>query len=118
MCLALWASRLWLRYTALQNVIPSFPWIAPAWGRKQILQSGNLDLHQELNGFENATFPGILSVSCRIRKNGSQPKEPETKMNSVGGRKQKLKELQSHPKAKIVFLDSSNVKSKLIDKLA
>ena len=47
MCLALWASGLWLRYAALQNLIPSFPWIAPPcpppWhnprrGRDQILQ--------------------------------------------------------------------------------
>ena len=29
MCLALWASGLWLRYTTLQNLIPSFPRIAP-----------------------------------------------------------------------------------------
>ena len=29
MCLALRASGLWLRYAALQNLIPSFPWIAP-----------------------------------------------------------------------------------------
>ena len=51
MCLALWASGLWLRYATLQNLIPSFPWIAPPcsppWcnprkGRHQILQSGNL----------------------------------------------------------------------------
>ena len=51
MCLALWASRLWLHYAALQNWIPSFPWIAPPrpppWrnprkGRDQILPSGNL----------------------------------------------------------------------------
>ena len=48
-CLALRASRLWLRYATLQNLIPSFPWIAPgrrAWGRNprkgrdQILPSG------------------------------------------------------------------------------
>ena len=31
MCLALRASGLWLRYAALQNLIPSFPWIAPGW---------------------------------------------------------------------------------------
>ena len=52
MCLALWASGLWLRYTTLQNLIPSFPWIAPPhpppWrnprkGRDQILPSGNLE---------------------------------------------------------------------------
>ena len=51
MCLALRASGLWLRYTTLQNLIPSFPWIAPPrpppWrnprkGRDQILPSGNL----------------------------------------------------------------------------
>ena len=29
MCLALRASGLWLRYAMLQNLIPSFPWIAP-----------------------------------------------------------------------------------------
>ena len=29
MCLALRASGLWLRYATLQNLIPSFPWIAP-----------------------------------------------------------------------------------------
>ena len=50
MRLALPASGLWLRYAALQNLIPSFPWIAPPrpppWhnprkGRDQILPSGN-----------------------------------------------------------------------------
>ena len=50
MCLALWASGLWLRYAALQNLIPSFPWIAhprpapwrnPRKGRDHILPSGN-----------------------------------------------------------------------------
>ena len=30
-CLAPWASGLWLRYATLQNLIPSFPWIAPGW---------------------------------------------------------------------------------------
>ncbi len=50
MCLALRATGLWLRYATLQNLIPSFPWIAPPrpppWrnprkGRDQILPSGN-----------------------------------------------------------------------------
>ena len=50
MCLALRACGLWLRYAMLQNLIPSFPWIAPPrpppWrnprkGRDQILPSGN-----------------------------------------------------------------------------
>ena len=57
MCLALWASGLWLRYAALQNLIPSFPWIAPLrpppWsnprkGRDQILPSGNLVIRQQM----------------------------------------------------------------------
>ena len=48
MCLALRASGLWLRSATLQNLIPSFPWIAPPrpppWrnprkGRNQILPS-------------------------------------------------------------------------------
>ena len=50
-CFALWASGPWLRYATLQNLIPSFPWIAsprpPPWrnprkGRDQILPSGNV----------------------------------------------------------------------------
>ena len=50
MCMALRASGLWLRYATLQNLIPSFPWIAPQrpppWhnqrkGRDKILPSGN-----------------------------------------------------------------------------
>ena len=54
MCLALRASGLWLRYATLQNLIPSFPWIAPPcpppWhnprkGRDQILPSGNTKPH-------------------------------------------------------------------------
>ena len=52
MCLALLASGLWFHYATLQNLIPSFPWIAPPrpppWrnprkGRDQILPSGNTD---------------------------------------------------------------------------
>ena len=52
MCLAIRASGLWLHYATLQNLIPSFPWIAPPRppprrnprkGRDQILPSGNLD---------------------------------------------------------------------------
>ena len=50
MCLALRASGLWLRCATLQNLIPSFPWIAPPRpplrrnprkGRDQILPPGN-----------------------------------------------------------------------------
>ena len=38
MCLALWASGLWLRYATLQNLIP---WRNPRKGRDKILPSGN-----------------------------------------------------------------------------
>ena len=57
MYLSLRASGLWLRYATLQNLIPSFPWIAPPrpppWrnprkGRDPILPSGNHD--QERHG--------------------------------------------------------------------
>ena len=57
MCLALQASGLWLRYATLQNLIHSFPWIAPPhpplWrnprkGRDQILPSGNLGFRPSL----------------------------------------------------------------------
>ena len=51
MCLALRATGLWLGYAMLQNLIPSFPWIAPQrpppwrnpWkGSDQLLPSGIL----------------------------------------------------------------------------
>ena len=67
MCLALRASGLWLRYAPLQNLIPSFPWIAPPrrpppWrnprkGRDQVLPSGNLELNPE---------PSLSASSSRI----------------------------------------------------
>ena len=39
MCLALPASGLWLRYATLQNLIPSFPWIAPPRRPSTLAQS-------------------------------------------------------------------------------
>ena len=58
---------LWLRYTTLQNLIPSFPWIAPgmrAWGRNprgrdQILPSGNLAEIQEEEEEDDSDFDFI-----------------------------------------------------------
>ena len=67
MDLALRVSGLWLRYAALQNLIPSFPWIAPPrpppWrnprkGRDQISPSGNLEgrgLRRRAGGRPEAT---------------------------------------------------------------
>ena len=64
--LALRASEIWLRYAALQNLIPSFPWIAPPspppWrnprkGRDQILPSGNTALPP----FPDSTARGAFS---------------------------------------------------------
>ena len=39
-CLPLQASRLWLRYAALQNLIPSLPWIAPQALHPSAIQEG------------------------------------------------------------------------------
>ena len=56
MCLALRASKLWLRYAVLQRLIPSFPWIAPGWrawrrnprkGRDHMLPSCNTGRERE-----------------------------------------------------------------------
>ena len=81
MCLALRASGLWLRYATLQNLIPSFPWIAPGWrawgrnprkGRDQILPSGNPDSPtappprwSEWRRREQTSFPR-LRFQCRF----------------------------------------------------
>ena len=70
MCLALRASGLWLRYATLQNLIPSFPWIAPQrpppWRnprkrRDQILPSGNLGGHR-------ITSNGIVRRAVALKK--------------------------------------------------
>ena len=67
MCLALRAPGLWLCFAALQNLIPSFPWIAPThpppWrnprkGRDQILPSGNTG--DNAGGFPPG-FPPVTS---------------------------------------------------------
>ena len=67
---------LWLRYAALQNLIPSFPWIVPLrpppWrnprkGRDQILPSGNTDC----SGHFHSLLPcsdGHLSLRPPIRR--------------------------------------------------
>ena len=90
MCLALRASGLWLRYATLQNLIPSFPWIAPLrpppWrnprkGRDQILPSGNLEgeagmpqkcpMHD--GGADGARLPTALFVSRSPTERTSEP---------------------------------------------
>ena len=72
MCLALRASGLWLRYATLQNLIPSFPWIAPPhpppWrnprkGRDQILPSGNLALRSSFLARLKMVMRGFVSTS-------------------------------------------------------
>ena len=72
MCLALWASGLWLRYATLQNLIPSFPWIAPPRppprlnprkGRDQILLSSNL-----VRAPHEWTYVGRTDISAGIAK--------------------------------------------------
>ena len=75
MCLALWASGLWFRYATLQNVIPSFPWIAPPrpppWrnprkGRDQILPSGNLDVNDGIVGGFSEFQMGLVTAACAV----------------------------------------------------
>ena len=70
--LALWASGLWLRYATLQNLIPSFPWIAPPRppprlnprkGRDQILLSSNL-----VRAPHEWTYVGRTDISAGIAK--------------------------------------------------
>ena len=72
MCLALRASGLWLRYATLQNLIPSFPWIAPprppSWcnprkGRNQILRSGNLVLRMMFDKLAHASIMRLNAQS-------------------------------------------------------
>ena len=85
MCLALQDSGLWLRYATLQNLIPSFPWIAPPhpppWhnprkGRDQILPSGNLDNSSSNSSNSRPrwcrTTPGPLR-GLRTPRPGSRP---------------------------------------------
>ena len=60
--LALWASGLWLRYATLQNLILSFPWIAPP-----ALQPGTVQETEVIKFCHLATliqksqiFPGVI----------------------------------------------------------
>ena len=65
---------LWLRYATLQNLIPSFPWIAPPrpppWrnpkkGRDQILPSGNIGDNPNL---ETGLVAVPLEVHVRLAR--------------------------------------------------
>ena len=57
MCLALRASGLWLRYAALQNLIPSFPWIVP-----HTLHPG------AIQGKEGIKFCYLATLTCGRHK--------------------------------------------------
>ena len=74
MCMVLWASGLWLRYAALQNLIPSSPWIAPPclppWrnprkGKVQILPSSNPGKYDPISYL--ARRPWCLAAGRRRR---------------------------------------------------
>ena len=59
MCLVHLVSRLWLRYPALQNLIPSYPWIAPVcpppWRNPCKERKGsNFAIRQPLSQFTTA----------------------------------------------------------------
>ena len=80
LCLALRASGLRLRYAALQNLIPSFPWISPPcpppWrnprkGRVPILPSGNLAgkvTMVEISGEKRSTSGDFNNLSLDERQ--------------------------------------------------
>ena len=85
MCLALWASGLWIRYAALQNLILSFPWIgpprSPPWrnprkGRDHILPSGNLATTSAATA--TAATPEVVK-----KKRGRPRKNPVSKSDEV-----------------------------------
>ena len=61
MCLALRASGLWLRYTTLQNVIPSFPWIAP-----HALHPGAIQGKEGIKFCHLATLPPSSLTPCPV----------------------------------------------------
>ena len=102
MCLALWASGLWLRYAMLQNMIPSFPWITPSrpppWrnprkGRDQILPSGNL-VHRASQSaddggalFQYGPRTGCRSFKVQMAKFLSHGYEDEVKEDNLGEEK-------------------------------
>ena len=93
MCLDLRAFGLWLRYATLQNLIPSFPWIAPPrpppWrnprkGRDQILPSGNLATRNDNDnnvGSGREVIPGVRSEdideAVSVRSTGGSSTEVE-----------------------------------------
>ena len=65
MCLALRASRVWLRYATLQNWIPYFPWIAPPrpppWRNQR---KGNFAIWQPCSfSLSDASSPGPAPLS-------------------------------------------------------
>ena len=101
MCLALRASGLWLRYATLQNLIPSFPWIAPPrpppWrnprkGRDQILPSGNLGLTAnviipDLSTKSAVSTPEMGLVTQRMRKRRRRGTTPLPDFAGLFGRR-------------------------------
>ena len=90
MCLVLPASGLWLRYAALQNLIPSFPWIAPPrpppWrnprkGRDHILPYGNLEVERLR---DLAAVGGALRLRVKAGPTGRRAEGiPGTQFNAV-----------------------------------
>ena len=69
MCFALRASGLWLRYAMLQNLIPSFPWIAPVpWIAARTLHHGTI---QGKEGIIFCHLATLLLHRLRLRCGGS-----------------------------------------------
>ena len=65
MCLTLSASGLWVRYATLQNLIPSFPCIAPGWrkGSNFAIWQLSRDIHI---AFPQTASPSIVGISSKL----------------------------------------------------
>ena len=74
MCLALRASGLWLRYAALQNLIPSFPWIVP-----HALHPG------AIQGKEGIKFCHLATLAAGARPDAGAPRHGQDGGDAEGG---------------------------------
>ena len=98
MCLALRPSGLWLCYAALQNLIPSFPWIAPPrpppWrnprkGRDQICHLATLPTGGSRGGRGRAPEDGASAVWAAAEGGGLQ-RQPEARPEGQLGRRDSI----------------------------
>ena len=80
MCLALLASGLWLRYTTLQNLIPSFPYIAP-----HALHPGAIQGKEGIKFCHLATLFRNGGRAPSLREESEEEDSDESRASSRGG---------------------------------